>query len=330
MKISKFKLFIVFTIFIGSLTVSYAQTINNETSIKVSPANPEPGQQMTFLLQNTSIDVNRSKITWQLNGQDQKVGIGLKNYYLIAAEAGKTQKITAVVDTKDGQSFTSSINIVPASVDLTYESITYTPPFYRGKSLSSNQSDLVFVAFPELYDETGRKYNTSELQFQWLINDTVAGEGSGVGKNYLYYTNQIPPRDTSISVTVTAPNQKISATKSIEIIKVLPQVILYENSPIYGLMLNKAINRPVQLQSDEFSLVAFPYHFSVGYPTVSNLKYSWLVNNKAASTQEISNIFNLRQESKGSGTAKIGIKIQNQSRFFQSAEGASTINFNKE
>lgn len=311
-------------------SLASAQSSNVNMTINMTPANPNPGEQINFTLQSFSFDVNRLKITWLLNGVEKQVGIGLKNYSLTAGTAGQANTIEVLAEDSSGNRFSRDISFTPAGVDLIYEPITYTPPFYKGRTLNVNQGDVLVVAFPEIYDEAGRKYNTHELSYTWKKDGTIIGSASGLGKNYFFFSGTVPVRDVEIEVIAVAPNQNITANKTITIPRGEPKIVFYENSPVFGLMLNRAIKNNVQLFSDEFSAIAVPYYFSVGYATTPNLSYEWSMNNHTTETQDIKNIYTVRQETKGSGLANISLKINNIVRIFQLQSEYFNINFTKE
>ncbi len=216
-----------------------------------------------------------------------------------------------------------------AEVDLLFESVSYVPPFYKGKALNSNQGNIVVVAFPEFFDASGRKMKTGELNYSWKKDGVVIGGSNGLGKNYFVYTGSVPIRDVEIEVTVTAPNTNLSANDQILIERGNPKIIFYENSPIYGIMTNKAIKDTVQMFVDEFSVIAIPYFFSVGYGTTPDLDYTWSLNGRTVPTQDPKNTFTVRQEVEGAGTANIDLKISNNVRIFQFTDNSFNINFQK-
>lgn len=216
-----------------------------------------------------------------------------------------------------------------AEVDLVFEALSYTPPFYQGKALHVAQGTVVVVAIPNFFDQAGRKINSADLNFTWRKDGLVVGNASGVGRDYLNFTGTIPTRDANIAVSVSSRDGSLTANSSVLIKNISPKIIFYENSLIYGLMLNKAITGPVRMLTDEFSVWTVPYYFSIGYADTPDLKYTWTLNGSTVPTQEIKNVFTVRQEQEGAGIANIGVKIENIARIFQYANNNFTINFEK-
>lgn len=328
----KFFLFTLGLIILPTI-ICNAQTnsaLNTNLSISLSPQNPTPGEQVVVSLQSYSLDLDRAKITWSINGIEKRVEQGLKDYYLQAGPAGKLITISASIEPSTGGVFAKEISFIPAGVDLIFETLSYVPPFYKGKAMNINQGTNVVVAFPEMFDQMGRKLKTNELIYTWRKDGTVLGNLSGIGKNYITFPGTIPIRDAQIEVTVSSLDKSIAANNSLLITTGSPKIIFYENSPIYGIMMNKAIKRTVQMFTDEFSVVAVPYFFSVGYSDTPDLDYSWTMNGRTVANQEPKNSFTVRQESPGSGTANIGVKISNNVRIFQFVNDSYIINFQKQ
>jgi hypothetical protein len=303
---------------------------NINLSISISPESPAPGDQVTVSLQSFSLDLDRSTITWSVNGRQKQTEVGLKTYYLQAGTAGTPMTASARIETREGTVINKEVTFIPAGVDLLFEAVSYVPPFYKGKALNVNQGTVVVVAFPEIFTQGGKKFATNELIFNWKKDDVVIPSVSGIGKNYLTFSGTVPIRDAKIYVKATSMDQSISAEREITITTGSPKIVFYENSPIYGIMTNKAIRNTVQLLSDEFSVLAAPYFFSVGYDTTPDLDYAWTLNGQSVENQEPKNSFTVRQETKGAGTADIGLKISNNVRIFQFTDNKFIINFQKQ
>ena len=327
-KVFLFTCLVLVLIFATKTNASSVQ--NSSFSIIVSPDNPEPGQNVNFTLESLSLDISRLKVTWLLNNEIQKTGLGLKKFYLVAGEAGKSQKITALIEDNNGNNLQATTEIIPAGISLLYEAFTYTPPFYKGKALNTNQADITVSAFPEIFDSVGRKFNTNELMFTWKLDDFVIGSSSGIGKNYLTIPGSTPPKDLKITVTATSLSQNISASNTLDIPRSKPVILFYEVNPVYGIMFNKSIGEEIKLLNDEFSFYAAPFYFSVGYPNSSVLKYTWSLKNNEVPNQTVKNIFTVRQEKSGSGSANAKVSIINEQRFLQQAKNESVINYQKD
>jgi hypothetical protein len=322
-------LFLLFLIPILNLSAQSTDAGGTFVNISVNPANPAPGEQVQVSLQSFSLDLDRSLITWSVNGVEKKTENGSKDYFIQAGPAGKMMTVSAKIKNQD-KTFTKEASFIPAGVDLIFQSFSYTPPFYKGKALNPSQGNIVVVAFPEIFSQTGKKYSTKELIYSWRRDDLVQASASGVGKNSFTFSGSVPVRDEQVSVTVSTLDQTITANNNLTITTDQPKIIFYENSPVYGIMLNKAIKNTVKMLTDEFGVIAVPYFYSVGYAATPDLDYLWSLNGQKVENQEIKNTFTTRQEKKGSGVANIGLKISNNVRIFQFSNANYTINFEKQ
>jgi hypothetical protein len=326
-------LLIMTLLLIVSPLFSFAQTTTPDAGglqMTMSPENPEPLQMVKINLVSYSYDLDRSKITWSVNGVVKKTEMGLKEYNAQAGKNGQKTTIKVTVETPSDGLKEMEVFFIPSVVDLIYESLSYTPPFYKGRALNPNQGVVLVTAIPELIRTNGEKVPAQNIIYSWKKDGSVEQDASGIGKNTFVYTGSIPIRNVVIEVVASSLDGDIYASKRIEIINDAPKIIFYENSPVYGIMMNKAIKNTVNMLVEEFSVIAVPYFFSVGYSTSPDLNYVWSMNNQTVGNQEPKNSFTTRIEKAGSGTANIGLKINNLARIFQFTDNGYTINFSKE
>jgi hypothetical protein len=331
-KIFGYLLIMTFLVIIYPL-FSFGQTnspLAGLIEMTISPENPEPLQMVNATLQSFSYDLDRSKITWLVDGVEKKTDIGLKQFSTLAGKNGQKTTIKARVQTADG-SKEAEISFIPSVVDLIYESRSYTPPFYKGRALNPKQGLVVVTAIPELLKSTGEKILVQNIIYSWKRNGEAQQSASGIAKNTFTFSGSVPVRDNSIEVTVSSLVGNITASKQINISNVEPKIVFYEDSPVYGIMFNKAIINTVKLTSDEFKVKTSPYFMSVGYTQSPDLNYKWMLNDK-----EIENLTEdktamvFRQENSGAGTASVGLTVENISKIFQQGKNSFLINFEKQ
>jgi len=330
-KILNYSLIISLLIVISPLFCFGQAGLNgNFLELTISPRNPEPMQNVKVTLNSSFYDLNRSKITWLVNGVEKKTEMGLKEFTVQAGKNGSKTIIKTLVETQNDGLREIETSFIPSVVDLVYESLSYTPPFYKGKTLNPNQGVVLVTAIPELIKNTGEKISAKNLIYSWKKDGKVQQTVSGLGKNVFVFSGTVPIRDIVIDVTVSSIEGDITAFKQTTITNVSPKIIFYENSPIYGIMMNKAITNPVNMLTDEFNVLAVPYFFSASYANTPDLDYAWSMNGNTVSTQDPKNSFTTRIDTPGSGTANIGLKISNNVRIFQFVDNNYSINFNKQ
>jgi hypothetical protein len=296
----------------------------------MTPENPEPFQLVKINVQSYSYDLDRSKITWYVDGVVKKSEMGLKDFNTQAGKNGQKTIVKIQVETPEDGLKEIEAFFIPSIVDLVYESLSYTPPFYKGRAMNPNQGVVLVTAIPELIKSTGEKIPAQNIIYSWKKDGSVEQDASGIGKNVFIYSGTVPIRDVVIEVVASSLDGEIYASKRISITNVSPKIIFYENSPVYGIMMNKAIKNSVNMLIDEFSVLAVPYFFSVGYAATPDLKYDWTLNGSTVGNQDPKNSFTTRLEKSGSGIANIGLKISNNVRIFQFVNNNYSINFSKE
>lgn len=325
-----------FLLIITLLTVvlplcSFAQSASEANYLEMSmlPENPEPLQSVTLTVKSLTYDLDRSKITWFVDGQKKVTEMGLKQYSTQAGKNGQKMTIKVQVETpNDGVKIIEAF-FIPALVDLIPESRSYVPPFYKGKALNPSLGLVSVAAIPEFYKTTGEKIPAQNIVYTWKKDGKAQPAFSGLGKNYLSFTGTVPVRDTVVEVSASSLDGNIYASKKITITNVSPKIIFYENNPLYGIMMNKAISGTIKMLTDEFSVLAVPYFFSAGLATSPDLKYIWGMNDQSLGSQEIENVFTARNDKEISGSADISLKISNSARVFQSANNMYSIDFTK-
>ncbi len=296
----------------------------------MKPENPAPLQTVTLTLESYTYDLDRSKITWSVDGQNKTTDLGLREFTVQAGKNGHMTTVKAQVQTQQDGTVETEISFIPSAVDLIYESQSYTPPFYKGRSLNPNQGKVLVAAIPELIKTTGEKISSKSIIYSWKKNGTIDQSASGMGKDTFTFTGSVPIRDSVVEVTASSLDGTLTASKEITITNVDPKIIFYEDSPVYGIMMNKAIKSTVKMLTDEFSIFTAPYFFSTGYANTQDLDYTWSMNGKDIDSQDPKNSFTARVDKAGSGTANISLKISNNLRIFQIATNSYSINFEKQ
>jgi hypothetical protein len=327
---SKFLLIISLFIVLPLISFGQSPTTSNFLEINMSPKNPEPQQTVKLNLTSFTYDLNRSKISWFVNDQQKRTDVGLKDFSVQAGKNGQKTTVKAVIETQAGGIKETSISFIPSIVDLIYESLSYTPPFYKGKTLNPNQGIVLAVAVPEMLRSTGEKIPAQNIIYTWKKNNKVEQSSSGIGKNTFIFQGTIPIRDVSLEVIASSIEGDIYASKKVNITNNDPKIIFYEDNPVYGIMFNKAISKTVRMLTDEFKVKAFPYFMSVGYAQSPDLNYKWTINGNSSANLDIDkSAMIFRQEGEGSGVANINLKIENISRIFQFVDNGFVINFEK-
>jgi len=216
--------------------------------------------------------------------------------------------------------FLASTTTHAQSVDLLWQGETYTPPFYKGKSLWSNQSRITFFAM------TNGLGNPANLSYKWTKNGTVLGNINGVGKNTLSFTDSILSRPQTIKVEILSEQKTVLASASIFVTPTPSVLAVYENNPLYGFMFHKEIVKEHKLQDKEITFTAFPLFFSALNRIDNSVEYEWRTN---VGDRENKNSVTYRAPDDAVGASQIQVSVSNKEKILQSSNKSFLIEFGK-
>lgn len=298
-------------------------------SIEKNPEFPGPNENVQVSIGSTSVDLNSATITWSVDGVPQKKGVGIKDYAAATKELGSITAVDATVAPLKGAPLTRRVILRPAGVSLIWEALSYTHPFYKGKALNAFDGAVQITALPQLVRERGERMAPNELIYTWKKNGMVVESAGGYGKNSFTLVGPISfsRGESSIEVTVTAPDGSINARDTITIRPFNPKVLLYENDPLLGVRYEHALPEAFSLTKDELVLVASPYFFSLKNRGSTSLEYQWIMNGALVQNQtsDASSV-RLRQEG-ASGTSLIELTVKKINALFQEARASLRVTF---
>ncbi len=327
MKTLRFFLLFVFLVPIFSFAQSIPG-IANPVSIIMEPTNPGPGDTVTLSAQSSSFDVNSATLTWTANGSVVAKGTGQKTITLSAGGLGKKTVIGLSAQVSGLGTFTDSLTINPALVDLIWEAQTSVPPFYQGKALLGWGATYKVVAVPEVY-ENGAAVNPSHLVYTWSKNYSVDENSSGYGKNVYQSDGSInyTRGGDVISVTAATVGSAATAQGSVTVSPVSSAMLIYLESPIYGVLYNQSLAQ-ASLSGDSITLHAEPFFFSDISSALSAL--TWTMNGAAVPNFTGNPSLTLVRQDKTAGTSAIVANLNNPYALLQGAQESVTINTNVE
>ena len=324
-RISLFFIIILFAFFSVNTFVK-AQTsddLDKQLTVTVSPETPGPNEDVSIEIESLVYDLSRAKISWYVDGALKSSNMGQSTFSFKTGSVGSSNTIKYNIVTSSGVSFGDKLTIAPGEVNLIAESLGYTPPFYKGKSLFSFEGIARIVAVPNLQAPNGTKYKPGELVYTWKRGMGTDTDSSGYGKNVFIWNGDIVARPTDITVEVSDINNTTKATNTITITSVQPEIYVYENDPLLGILFNKAIESTFNLFNKEVSFVAMPFYFN-NPDTEGN--YSWTINGNP--TNETTRFITLRNVNNEQGQSDISVGLDNQKRILQSAAKSFSVFMN--
>jgi len=305
-------------------SMNQPHALSNELVVETSPTYPQPYEDVQISLSLYTGDLNSANITWYEDGKEVLSGKGEKVFNFKTSGAGKETNIDIYITMLDGISFSKSISINPASIDLVWEAQTYTPPFFKGKAMHSPQGLVKIVAIPE-FVRNGQRVSSSNLVYKWTKGTDVLESNSGYGKDSVLVSGSLFGRTDEIQVIATDPVSGSSAATIIYISPTNPEIIFYQNDPYYGHIFDTAVSNTLDLKSEEVEIVAAPFYFSK--ESGSGLRYEWRLNNQIISSLYGSMTAIFKRPEGESGSSAISLRIENQNKVLQQANESLIIKF---
>jgi len=316
------KILILFSVLIcvfSAFSVN-AQVKNADVSLILSPKDPGANETVSASISSFVADLNKSFISWSLDGQTVIQGVGQKNFSFKTGSDNSQTSIDVKIDNTDGSSITKQIIITPAGIDLLWEAYdSYVPPFYKGKALLSSEGIIKAVAIMNSNKTSGALYN-------WKADDNNKIDSSGYGKNYYIFQKSYLDKNNTIEVNVSNLLGNSLGSGKINLANGNPKIVFYKKDSTLGTQWQKALEDNSRIDSNGETIVFEPYFISPKNLNSSNLNISWTLGNSPISTPEIKNELSIRPESSG-GSSKIKVSIENIKKMFLSANKEINVNF---
>jgi hypothetical protein len=304
---------LVATFFFLPFFVTHAQfaATNDEESVQVDvlPKNPQPGDVLSFRVTSYLSDLERSKITWTVNGTKVLEGIGEREFMTKMGALGTDTRVTVTILTNEDKTITRSFTFAGARVDLVWEAESSVPPFYKGKALIAQYGNVKVVAFPHI-GTNASAVSPSTLIYTWKKNGRVLGTKSGYGKNVLYLDRTDTGDLSTVSVTVSNQDKTLTIGSEVTLTPTEPKVIPYVYNPAYGTLLNIALTGQMKMTTKELNIIAVPYFYAANSNMVPFLDYEWSLNDVEVSGM-INPVFTVRNEASTTGASTIGVTVIN-------------------
>lgn len=315
--------FFLFSLF--SFSYASAQEVELSGQLNMDPEYPKPFQKVTISFETYSFDGTRSLNTWSVNGKKILSGYGENKIHISLLGDGSLTTVSLVAIPQEGGIYKNSMTISPASVSLMWEARdSYTPPFYKGKSLPSEGGGIRLIASPRIY-ENGKKIDTKNISYAWTVNDVLLHDSSGLGKNtystdlnYLENENIYKVVATSLSGRVQAEGREKVSPFSI-------QTRLYKSDGLLGTEYAHALGERVEI-AKETTFTYEPYFLHTKKLSSPNLSYNWTLNGLPTTPQGINYITIIpKKDARGFGT--LSISVENIEKFLQKSEASLSIIF---
>ncbi|MCE9549257.1 hypothetical protein K8Q98_02550 [Candidatus Nomurabacteria bacterium] len=299
---------------------------SSDIEADIIPANYTPGESIEIRLSSFATNLDSVLITWYVNGKNTSSGVGKKSLLTTAGAAGSETNVAAIIALAEGN-ITKNILIKPTVTVLLWQANdSYVPPFYKGKALPTRDSEIKVVAMPEI-KVGGTMVDPKTMTYNWKKDYSNETESSGYGKNFFTYINDYLENSNNIDVTALTVNQQYSSNANIDISNIEPELIFYIKSPDTGVAWETAITNGYTVKNGE-SIVAAPYFISPKDIRRPEFAFNWSINDNPVTLQSfVKNFIPLKVEEGTSGTSKLRLDIENNSKIFQTISKEIELNF---
>ncbi len=323
---NRFIRIILSVLFIGFLIPTNAFAAFGLISQKLTPPTPGPNQEVTIQLNSYNVNLNAAKIIWYIDGEAQKEGTAETSFVTRTGDFGEKKVVDVVIFAQDGTRFDKQIVLAPAEVDILWEALTYTPPFYKGKALPTYKSLVKVSALARFNTETS---DPAAYYYKWTL-DRNKGVGEALGKNSTVVAAAWPDSHVNVAVETSLPGTDWKGAKNLNIDSVNPQVVFYEQAPLLGIRFAQALTSGLVATGNEFTIQAAPYFFSLDNYKNGELVYEWTANrNRVLPTLDPLKLI-LTKSSKAAENFIVSLSVQNAKRVIQEGRGQTTVSFNAE
>ncbi len=285
--------------------------------ITVNPEVPGPNTSVTIKVE--AYDIGNAILTWNLNGVRALTGYGANIFTFTTGRRGEIAQVSLSVAYEGKALVTREFTFAPSDVILVWESNTYTPPFYEGRSHYSAGAVLRVVAFADIREGSGVRLSDSELSFSWRRDSEYVASASGIGKSTFTFFGEQIRESERVGVTVLRGGVPV-ADREIEIVAESPRILFYTREGIGRIAYEKALSEGARFEELEATVVAEPYFFSARSRKDSHLSYEWLLNGEPVQAQGEPGLLTVRTS--GEGEAQFDLEIQN-TRTYQILQGAA-------
>ena len=297
---------------------------NSDFTIEIVPDNPRPGQAVSAKVASYQFDINRSDVTWILDGKTIVQGQGKKTADFVLSPLGKETVLMVSIVTNEGVKTSKTKKFSGSDIDFLWQTNTSVPAGYKGKALAGRKAFVKITALPNLYSVSGT-ISRSNLIYDWTFNYKNLPDDSGAGKNTLLIRlNDMG--DYVIGVKVSTKDKRTSFQKYLHLSAegVSPKLVFYADNPLEGPFYGKALGNKITLKTKDINIRAEPYFFN---NEDGKTTYRWSMNGKSVKSGKNPNTISLVSE-ENSGQAGINFEMEKEiENNLQSANGGVNIAF---
>ena len=271
---------LVFTFPFLTFNSAAAQLLPPPLSLTSLPSSPSPGQQFTVTAGTPTFDKDTAFFEWTVDGkaQPELSGFGSNVITLTAGKAGDTARISARASRSEGETAQASLAATASDLALVWRAESFTPRWYKGKTLAAPNSTVAVTAIPQII--LGRTtLRPADLIYRWSI-DNERNALTGVGKQTFRFRASHFVRTThQVDVVIEDVDRKILKHGRVLITTASPRLGLYPATPLGGIEF-RAANFFATAKRGLFDFIAEPFFLPVS--DRGALNWNWNIDGVSA------------------------------------------------
>lgn len=318
---------VVFLLLMPVFLHAQASLTGLERSIRLSinPEYPAPGDVVALQAESYGIDLDRSTVVWYADGKEIARGDGLKSASVTAGKLGSATKVTIVAEELGGLIGSSEVTLRPTEVDLIWQSDSYAPPYFRGRTFAGAGATIRAQTIVRFVKADGSQIPESSIIYSWYKGSTRIL--SGRGRSSVTAPGPALFGNDTMSVIAESIDGIYHGRASVQLSGVDPFLELYENHPLFGVLYHRALVGSVTTLEREQAVTAVPYFAPIVAPNDAGLVYEWsLEGKKLLPDPDHPETFTITTNSY-SGPVGIGLTLTSAKDLLLSAKGAWELIF---
>jgi hypothetical protein len=284
--------------------------IQEKVYYTVLPEKPNAGDLVDISAEMYGTPIKDAVFVWNVNGKLFKSGQGVNK---ISVYIDKGTKVSVSIITIKGNKLAKEWSFNPENVVIMWEAGTYTPPFYKGKSLYTPESTLTLHG---INLDAKNPLTSTYANYVWKMDGSVQGNDSGVSRRTFTYTGDILQEEpyfellyssvTNYKDAITIRSAPVNTRSVLQVQTLDTNIFTYEKTPLLGVLFNKKLDTTFMFDKKETTLVSYPIYYSVFSSLVP--KYTWSLNDSVIKTN--SNFLSFKK-TKDDERSRLDIQISN-------------------
>lgn len=264
------------------LSANIFPVLDAPIEFEITPSAPKAGEIVRVHAHLSIENPLGATYVWRVNGQVVDQGVGRVAITRTLEGLGSATTIAVSVSVSGSVIAERSVTLRPASVDIIWEANTAQIPLVTHLPKPNGDSQITAVAVPHIVRANGTRVSANDLVYTWNINRSRTPARSGYGLQTFTFSTPQFENPFSVYVSVTTRDGDIQAEESVVIFPERPSVIFYEQAPLLGLRVDRAVRESVTLQGEEVTISAFPLTINEGIIT----SYEWRANRQTVTPSE--------------------------------------------